>query len=148
MANEKAKAFLKQYGKIERVLANKIVEKQRWEDIAQSVTAPPDGERVQSSGKPDKMAGAVARIVDIEREIDEVTAQLNQTRKDILCVIEQLPTVEYDALHKCYIQGMTNGEIADLAGKEYSWASRNKFRGECKVQQMLEAREAYEADLR
>ena len=148
MANEKAKAFLKQYGKIERVLANKVVEKQRWEDIAQSVTASSDGERVQSSGKPSKMADAVARIVDIEKEIDEVTATLDRTRKDILKVIEQLPTNEYDVLHKCYIQGMTNGEIAESASREYSWASANKFKGETKVQQMLEARESNEADLR
>ncbi len=142
MANENAKAFLKQYGKIERVLANKVIEKQRWEDIARSVTASPDGERVQSSGKPNKMADAVARIVDIEKEIDGVTAQLDQTRKDILCVIERLPTKEYDVLHKCYIQGMTNGEIAELAGRGYSWAAMNKFRGEIKVQQMLEARDS------
>lgn len=147
MANEKAKAFLKQYGKIERVLANKIVEKQRWEDIAQSVTASSDGERVQSSGRPSKMADAVARIVDIEREIDEVTLSLGQARKDILDVIEQLPTIEYDVLHKCYIQGMTNGDIAESSGREYSWATTRKFRGECKVQQILEAREGHEADL-
>ena len=147
MANEKAKAFLKQYGKIERVLANKKIEKQRWIDISQSVTAPLGGERVQSSGKPNKMSDAVESKVDVEKEIDEVTARLDHTRKDILRVIEQLPTQEYDVLHKCYIQGMTNGEIADLAGKEYSWASRNKFRGERKVQQMLEAREVNEADI-
>lgn len=147
MANEKAKAFLRQYGKIERKLANKLIEKQRWEDIAQSVTAPSDGERVQSSGKPGKMADAVERIVDIEREIDKVALSLDKARKDILDVIEQLPTIEYDVLHKCYIQGMTNGDIAESSGREYSWASRNKFRGECKVQAMLEARETNETDL-
>ena len=147
MANEKAKAFLKQYIKTARMLDNKKIERQMWEDVSLSTTATLGGERVQTSGNPDRMSNASDNKIDVEKEIDETIEKLAHIQKDILSVIETLPVNEYDVLHKCYIRGMTNVEIADLAGKESSWASANKFKGETKVQQILEAREADEADI-
>ena len=123
MANRTAKRYLMQIEKLDRIIENKLVEKQQWKDIALGTSPQMTGEKVQSSGNQQKMADAVDRYIDIEREIDEYIDQLIDVKKDIIATIEQLEVEEYDLLHKIYVQRLTLQEAADAKDKSYSWAT-------------------------
>lgn len=115
-----AKEYLKQLTKLNTLINDKIAERQLWLDIALSVTPSVGGERVQYSGSQQKMANAVSRCVDIEREIDRAIDELYGKRQEIIRQLEKLPEKEYDVLHKRYVQGMYLADIAESRGQAYN----------------------------
>ena len=135
-----AREFLKQPKKLDKMIENKLNEKEQWKCIATGTTAQMGGERVQSSGSQQKMADAVVRFVDIEKEIDRCIDNLVDTKKDVIAVIEQLNASEYDLLHKIYIQFFTLQEVAYLYDKSISWAKTVHKRGLKNVQKILDER--------
>ena len=142
----KAKEFLKQLKKLDRMIENKLIEKQQWKSIAEGTTANSEGERVQSSGSQQKMADAVNRYVDIEKEIDRFIDRLIDTKKDVISVIEQLDATEYDFLHKVYVQYLTLDDVADMYEKSHGWAITLHGRALQKVQKILDDRKVTETD--
>jgi uncharacterized protein YfbU (UPF0304 family) len=136
-----AQIFLEQVEKLDALIRNKLIEKKQWKDIALGITASMDGERVQSSGAKSKMANAVERCVDIESEIDRLIDELVDTKKEVIHVIERLDNaVEYDVLHRRYIQHQDLQEIADHYGYEYGWATTTHGRALKGVKDILERR--------
>lgn len=135
-----AKQFLRQLKKIDKMIENKIAEKARWKSIAFGTSAKLDGEKVQSSGSQQKMADAVCRYVDIEKEIDEQIDNLIDTRQDVISVIEKLNITEYDLLHKIYVQYMSLQDVADIYENSYSWATTVHGRALKNVQAILDQR--------
>ena len=135
-----AKQFLRQLKKLDKMIENKLAEKARWKAIATGTTAQMGGEKVQSSGSQQKMADAVCRYVDIEREIDEQIDVLIDTKQDVINVIEKLKTTEYDILHKMYVQYMSLYDVADIYNKSYSWATTVHGRALKNVQAILDQR--------
>lgn len=133
-----AKQFLNQLKKLDKMIENKLAEKARWKTMATGTTAQIGGERVQSSGSKQKMADAVSRYVDIEREIDEQIDKLVDTRQEVISVIEKLNTTEYDLLHKVYVQYLSLYEVADMYGNTYSWATTVHGRALKNVQKILD----------
>lgn len=122
--NLDTKEYLRQVEKLDAVIKNKLIEKQQWRDIALGITANMDGERVQSSGTKSKMSDALDKCIDIETEIDRLIDKLVDTKKDVIATIEKLDIVmEYDIMHKKYIQYMSFQEIADSYGRDYTWAT-------------------------
>ena len=136
-----AKEFLRQPKLIDIKIQNKLAEKERWKSIAFGISANNDSERVQSSGSKQKMADAVGKYVDIERQIDETIDKLIDAKKDVLSVIEQLEPNEYDVTHKRYIQDMTFDEIAFVYKKSKSWATTIHGNALQSVQKILDERE-------
>lgn len=118
-----AKTYLQQVEKINAIIQNKLIEKEQWMSMATSTTTSSDGERVQSSGSQQKMADAVIRMVEMEEEIDRYIDILVDTKQDVIRTIEMLPVIEYDLLHKVYIQFKSIDEAAEMMGKSYSWAT-------------------------
>ena len=137
----KAKDYLKQIEKLDTLIQNKLAEKARWKDIALGITTNTEGERVQSSGSQQKMADAINRCIDIEREIDSFVDSMVDLKKEIIQTIEQLNPTEYDVLHKRYIQNMTFDEIAETKRKSKSWATTVHGRALQSVQRILDDRE-------
>jgi hypothetical protein len=138
----KAKDFLKSYRKLDEMIENKMYEAKRWEDIALNISPKYGGEKVQSSGSQQKMADAVAKIIDIENEINERIDELIDLRNDIISVIEQLPPFEYGLLHRIYIQYKTIAEAAwDLDKRSENWGTTTHGRALAKVQMILDERE-------
>lgn len=136
-----AKCFLKQVEKLDARIKNKLIEQQQWRDIALGITANMDGERVQSSGAKSKMAEAIDRCVDMETEINSLIDELIAIKQDVIATIEQLDSaIEYDILHKRYIQYMELQEIADHYGKEYGWCTTTHGRALKSVQGILDRR--------
>lgn len=136
----KAKDFLRQVYKLDRMVENKLAEKRQWQEIAMGATPQTTGERVQSSGNPQRMADAISRYIDIDKEIDACIDRLVDTKREVLSVIEQLNATEYDILHKMYIQGRTLQEVADAKGRSYSWMTSTHGRALQNVQKIIDTR--------
>lgn len=135
----KAKDYLGQIQKIDRLIENKQAEAEHWKEIATSCTAQSDGERVQSSGSKQKMADAVCRYMQAEAEIVAAIDQLMDTRKEVIKTIEQLHTTEYDVLHKIYVQYKNFYEVAALLEKSYSWVTSVHGRALANLQKILDS---------
>jgi hypothetical protein len=120
-------------------IKNKLIEQQQWRDLALGITANMDGERVQSTGTKTKMADAIDKCVDMEAEIDRLIDELVDTKKKVIEAIEKLDSpVEYDMLHRRYIQYQSLQEVADHYGYDYGWATTTHGRALKSLQVILE----------
>jgi DNA-directed RNA polymerase specialized sigma24 family protein len=135
-----ATEYLRQLHKLDKLITNKLIEKEQWRTIAFGTTARSDGERVQASGSQQKMADAVVRCIEIEEEINEYIDKLIDKRQEIISVIDKLPPVEYDFIHKVYVQFYTLRQAGELMGKEYGWAKKTHRSALREVQKILDER--------
>lgn len=139
---EDAKTLLRSIEKLDVLIRNKLIEKQQWKDVALGITASMEGERVQSSGSPSKMAEAVIKCIAVEDELNDLIDSLIDTRKRVIKIIEQVESpIHYDLLHRKYIQFQEFQEIADAYGKEYGWATTTHGRALKSVQEIIEQEE-------
>lgn len=123
------------------MIQNKLIEKQQWMEMATSITANTDGERVQSSGAKSKMADAVIKCVDMQAEIDSLVDKLIEIKKEVIQTIEQLNSpIEYNLLHMRYIQYKSLQEIADHYKRDYGWAKTTHGRAVSNVRLIMEGR--------
>ena len=136
-----SKVFLRQLKKLDKMIENKLIEREQWKAIASGTAQQMGGERVQTSSNPQRMADAIARYIDMESEVDECIDRLVDTKKDVISVIEQLNATEYDLLHKVYVQYMSFDEVASLYDKSYSWVTTVNGRALRNVQKILDERE-------
>ena len=137
-----AKEFLRQIKKLDRLIENKLAEVQQWKELATNISPNLSGERVQSSGNPHKIADAIGRYIDLEREINQDIDKLVEAKKDVISVIEQLNATEYNVLHKVYVQGFTFDEVAIACKRGRSWATTVHGRALKRVQAILDQRQA------
>ena len=148
----KAKEYLQQVERLEQKIRFKKTEKERWESIAKYGNMHPEGEKVQTSRKQNNMQEAVIMCMNIQEEIDEYIVKFISLAKEVTGVIEQLPTVEYDLLHKLYIgivetdkqtgeiktKYMRLREVAESCDKSYTWATTIHSRAIKHVQEILD----------
>ena len=116
----KAKEYLKEIERIEAIIKNKREERERWRDIALHITGNYEGERVQATGNPQKMAVAAINKVDLEREIEADILRLGRKKQEIIGVLEQLPLSDYELLYGIYVQGKSLQDMADKRVSAYS----------------------------
>jgi DNA-directed RNA polymerase specialized sigma subunit len=116
----KAKEYLKEIERIEAIIKNKREERERWRDIALHITGNYEGERVQATGNPQKMAVAAINNVDLEREIEEHILRLGRKKQEIIGVLEQLPLSDYELLYGIYVNKKTLNDMAEERGCSYS----------------------------
>lgn len=116
--------FLQQVGKYELIIHNKLIEVEQWKALAESTTSVLTPDKVQTSGSQQKMSEAVDRYIDIQNEIKDYIEKLYEAKKEVLSKIEQLGPVDYDVLHKIYVQFLTFKDVADSYEKSYSWACK------------------------
>lgn len=133
-----AQIFLEQVKRVDTIIPNKLIEIQQWYDIATSITATMNGECVQSSGSKQKMADAVNKCMDIVSELEGQVDQLKAIKKEVTQTIEQLYSpIEYDVLHKRFVQYKTLEEIEEHYNKSDGWAKVTCNRGIKHVQAIL-----------
>lgn len=119
----RAQIWLEEIFRLDAMIENKQAEIRDWTDKALGITSNMDGERVQSSGNQQKMATAIDKVVDLKREANEKIDELIDYKQKVIKTIEKLKPIEYDVLHKRYIQGMQFEEIGALRRKSKSWAT-------------------------
>lgn len=129
--------LLEQVEMLDAIIKNKLIERNQWREVALSITANMDGERVQSSGARSKMADAIDKCVDMEAEIDALVDKLIDKKATIVQLLEQLDSpIEYNVLHLRYIQFVSLQEIADRYKKEYGWATTTHGRALAHLQEI------------
>lgn len=115
-----ADKFLQQIERADRVIDSKLSEIYRLRCLATSVTVPTDREAVQTSGVSDKVGNIVAKIVDLENEIDNLIDEYIDIRQRCIKVIEALSDpMQYTVIHKHYVQYKSFVEIAEEENYTY-----------------------------
>lgn len=113
-----AKEYLLSLKHIEVRIRNMSEELQRYNDIATNISARMDGERVQTSLSGDKLSMAVAKIVDLEKEIYDEIEHLKIVRRDILEKIYGMEKLrDQEVLRMRYVNHLTFEQIATEYGK-------------------------------
>lgn len=137
-----AQALLERVEMIETLVETKLIEQRQWKDLARSITANMDGERVQTgSGAVSRMEEAVIRCVMVEEEVASAVARLIAEKKAVLQIIEKLYSpIEYRVLHMRYIQHIGFADIARKLDKDYSWVTTTHGRALKHVQEILEGK--------
>lgn len=137
-----AQVYLEEVELLDARIKNKLIEQVQWKEIALSISANMEGERVKSSTTTkSKMADAVAKCVDMEREIDSLIDNLIDLKKDVIATIEKLDNAtEYKLLHLRYIQFVPLKDIADMWGWEYTNVTTTHGRAITSVQRILDGR--------
>ena len=118
------KSYLNQIERLDIMIQNKLSEIYQLKTMACSVTVSNDGERVQNSGDKDRMGTTVAKIVDLERETDELVDSFVKKRKRIVGQIDSIENVDYyHVLSMRYIARDTFETIAEKT----NWSIRKVF---------------------
>lgn len=136
----RAKEYLKRIRKIDLMIRNRLMERQQWLDMALSITAQSNGERVQSSGRQQKMADAIAEYLDIGNDDNGEIGRLKAERREIILTIEELNITEYDLLYKVYVQQLSFQDVADSVDRSKDWVKTMHGRALQSVQQILNKR--------
>jgi hypothetical protein len=118
-----AKEYLSQL-QINRVrIEQKQEQLQMFLDMATSITAPINDVHVQTSSSPDRMANAVIRAADKEKEINQEINDLVIKESKIIHEIQSLHNVkQVQLLFKVYVQFKTIKIAAYEMGVAYSYA--------------------------
>lgn len=144
----KAIEFLRQVDKLDRLIANKIIEMERWKALAMGTTISTEGDRVQSSGSKQRMQDAVCRYISIEDDINQYIDELVDKKQEVISTIEQLPTNEYDILHKIYIQHIRLNDVGenwDGETRSKTWVKKIHRKALSSLQRILDERECNES---
>lgn len=133
-----AKQYLRQYQNILTDIRNLEAQKLELENLAMSVTVSTDGERVQSSGRKDRMAELAVKIADAEREIVEQRTQAFHKLREIEEVIKGVKTSDYrKILHMRYIENQTWEKIEVALSYSYQWVCKLHGRALLEVGKIL-----------
>ena len=146
--------YLEQVDFIDKKIENKLSQKQQWEDLAYKLTANSgesvlvrnasgklelqNAEKVQASGRGDTMSKAIIECLRVVEEICGVVDELVKVKTEFEKTIEQLQSItEYDVLYKRYLLHIELTDIAELYGKEYTWATTTHGRAKASLQRVL-----------
>lgn len=110
--------WLGQIQKLDELINAKIAERDRYIAMAEDISAKPiDGMPFNNTGTvSQKMQNAVVNLVMVSHEIDRLVDQYVDLKREVVKVLEKLPAREYGVMHRQYIQGKTQEQIADEMG--------------------------------
>ena len=134
-----AKEFLEQCV----ILNKKINVKQNELDMLNSmlfkITPSLNPDKVKSSKDKDPLGATVAKVIDVQEEINSMIDEYVDRLKDIGDVIEQVDSFkQYELLHRRYVLGESLQEIADEWGSTYRWVQKVKNAAINSVQKILD----------
>lgn len=130
-----ARAYLEQVERLDLMIATAQRKVNKLKATATSTSASMSGERVASSGSQGKMADAVVRYSDIERE--EILP-LKRKKEDILRNLQKLKgRVEFLVLYEHYFNGKQFKRIALETRLSYSHIIRSHNGGLAQLQEII-----------
>lgn len=122
------KEYLGQISRLNRMINNKLTEIAQLKDMAVSISAPQNGDRVQTTPNFDKIGTKYAKIDEMERKIDCMVDELVDKKEKI---IQQIDSMEdentYNILFAKYIEKKTFEVIA--TEMKYSWRQVVRLHG-------------------
>ena len=122
------KEYLGQISRLNRMINNKLTEIAQLKDMAASISAPQNGDRVQTTPNFDKIGTKYAKIDEMERKIDGMVDELVDKKEKI---IQQIDSMEdentYNILFARSIERKTFEVIA--TEMKYSWRQVIRLHG-------------------
>lgn len=119
------KQYLNQIQDCRKRIREKQEQIEQKRSLVESITASTNDVKVQSSGDYDKMAAAVANIVDMESELQVMINEYIATEKVISAQIDAVDRpLEREVLHWRYVCGKTFEETSVIIGKTYRHTTR------------------------
>lgn len=132
-----AKLYLKEIEKYEKVIKNKLEELQHLRELAVSFNYNSNSDVVQNSCDADKIGSTVGQIIDKENDLKSIIDEYISKRQERIAVIEKLKDpVEYDIIHKRYVQMKSLDEIAIQLGYSYVWICKKHNSALLKIQKI------------
>ena len=127
------KQYLNQIHRIDQIINNKLSEIYQLKNLACSITVSSDSDRVQTSSDQDPLGNAVAKIVDLENEVNDCIDHFSEKRRKIIMQIDSIENqMQYQVLFSRYIERKTFEKIADDNG--YSVRQILRIHGEALLQ--------------
>lgn len=124
MTNQEKKAWLLQYRRLDDRIDRMEKEKSRWMERATKMSASSDG-MPRGSGVSDTVGQAVAKIADLQAEINREIDRLVDLRREIEAAIRTVDdSVLRELLERRYIDGDTWENIAVLMHYSYMHVCR------------------------
>lgn len=113
------KQYLGQIDRYNKIISNKLSEIYQLKSLACSISVSADNEKIQTSSDKDRLGAAVAKIVDLENEINSTIDSFLEKRGKIIMQIDSMESViYYQVLFSRYIEQETFEKIAEET--EYS----------------------------
>lgn len=108
------KQYLNQIDRINRMINNKLAEIYQLKTMVCSISVSANEDKVQSSSDKDKLGSAVAKIVDLENEINKAIDVYVYKKEKIVAQIDSVKDImEYQVLFSRYIEHKTFEQIAE-----------------------------------
>ena len=119
-----AKAYLRQIEKCDKGINNKLQELARVKELATKVTTTLKPDAAFGGGNQDKIGNAIAKIIDLQNEINADIDEYVDLKKEASRVIEQVENADQlDVLYKRYILF----EGWELIAEETGFTLRNVY---------------------
>lgn len=122
------KEYLNQISRLNRMINNKLVEIQQLRDLALGISSISTGERVQSTPDFDKIGSKMAKIDELEKNLDETIDKYVDLKNRIIGQIDSMEDeITYNILFSRYIEKKQFELIAIDMG--YSWRQIIRLHG-------------------
>lgn len=117
-----AKKYLQKIKLYDSRINTKLEELQHLKEMVLKVTPTLKGDVVSSSGSQDKLGDAVAKIVDLEDEINKEIDRYVDAKEEVGSILDNLDDPDQlQVLHKRYVQYKTWEQIACEMNLSYRW---------------------------
>lgn len=117
--------YLRQIERLDRMIQNKLCEINQLKCMATSITVAPKEVNVQASSDKDRLGNTVSKLVDLERETDELVDKYIVKRKKIIGQIDDIKdTNMYHVLSERYIARKDFSTIAVEMGYSFRQVCR------------------------
>lgn len=115
-----AKTYLQQIKLYDTHINNKLEEKARLKAMALNITSTIKGDVVSGSHNQDKIGDAISKIMDLEREIAELTDALIDAKEDVTATLSKIRNEKQRTiLYKRYVEYWSWNKIAKEIGYTY-----------------------------
>ena len=124
----KTKDYLSQVSRLNKMINNKLSEIHQLRELSVSISAIGNDERVQTSPNFDKIGSAIAKIDELENNLDKMIDEYLVKRERIIAQIDTMEEESvYQILFSRYIEKKTFEKIA--TEMKYSWRQIVRLHG-------------------
>ena len=124
----KTKDYLSQVSRLNKMINNKLSEIYQLRELSVSISAVGNDEKVQTSPNFDKIGTAIAKIDELENNLDKMIDEYLVKRERIIAQIDTMEEESvYQILFSRYIEKKTFEKIA--TEMEYSWRQMVRLHG-------------------
>nr|DAT94351.1 MAG TPA: Protein of unknown function (DUF1492) [Caudoviricetes sp.] len=120
-----AKRYLQQIRRLDMKINRDIEELHRLKAMVTKITPTLKQDVVSGGGSQDKLSDAVAKIVDLEAEINQEIDRLVDARAAVTATIDRVEDARlHTVLNMRYVQFKTWEQIACYMGRSYQWVCK------------------------